>query len=73
MKPEATYLIWLDFTEYGMNDAELNQFLVEQAKVGLNNGGRFGTGGDGWMRINIGCPKSVLQEGLERLGKAFNK
>ncbi|HPE75390.1 MAG TPA: PatB family C-S lyase [Draconibacterium sp.] len=71
MKPEATYLIWLDFREYGMKNAELMKFTIEKAKVGLNDGGRFGTGGDGWLRINIGCPRSVLAEALERLGKAF--
>jgi cysteine-S-conjugate beta-lyase len=71
MKPEATYLIWLDFREYGMNDDELMQFTTEKAKVGLNNGGRFGTGGDGWLRLNIGCPRSVLAEGLNRLKSAF--
>jgi len=71
MKPEATYLIWLDFREYGMNDEELMKFTVEKAKVGLNNGGRFGTGGDGWLRLNIGCPRSVLGEGLRRLKSAF--
>jgi cystathionine beta-lyase len=71
MKPEATYLIWLDFRAYGMNDEELMKFTVEKAKVGLNNGARFGTGGDGWLRLNIGCPRSVLEEGLERLKSAF--
>lgn len=71
MKPEATYLVWLDFTAYGMNDDELTKFVVEQAKVGLNNGGKFGLGGDGWLRINIGCPRSTLQEALERLERAF--
>ena len=71
MKPEATYLIWLDFREYGMKNAELMKFTIENAKVGLNDGGRFGTGGDGWLRINIGCPRSVLAEALERLEKAF--
>lgn len=71
MKPEATYLIWLDFREYGMKNAELMKFTVENAKVGLNDGGRFGTGGDGWLRINIGCPRSVLVKALERLEKAF--
>jgi cystathionine beta-lyase len=71
MKPEATYLIWLDFRGYGMNDEELMKFTVNKAKVGLNNGGRFGTGGDGWMRLNIGCPRSVLEEGLNRLKIAF--
>jgi cystathionine beta-lyase len=71
MKPEATYLIWIDFNDYGMSDKELFRFVVEKAKVGLNNGDRFGYGGSGWLRLNIGCPRSVLQEGLERLAKAF--
>ncbi len=71
MQPEATYLVWLDFSQYGMNDKELNKFIIEKAGVGLNNGARFGTGGDGWMRLNIGCPRSVLKEGLEKLKAAF--
>lgn len=70
MRPEATFLVWLDFRKYGMKDAELQRFFTKKAKVGLNNGGRFGTGGDGWMRINMGCPASVLREGLERIGLA---
>ena len=73
MQPEATYLVWLDFRDYGMNDKELNRFIVEQAGVGLNNGARFGTGGEGWMRLNIGCPRSLLKEGLEKLKAAFDK
>ncbi len=71
MKPEATYLVWLDFTEYGMKNRELLNFASEKAKVGLNDGGMFGTGGDGWLRINIGCPRTVLQEALKRLEQAF--
>ena len=71
MKPEATYLIWLDFRDYGMKNNELMKFTIENAKVGLNDGGRFGLGGDGWLRINIGCPRSILEEALKRLGKAF--
>jgi cystathionine beta-lyase len=73
MKPEATYLVWLDFTAYGKNNEELMKFTIENAKVGLNDGGRFGTGGDGWLRINIGCPRSILEEALKRLEKAFVK
>ena len=46
-------------------------YIREKAKVGLNDGGKFGTGGEGWLRLNIGCPRSVLVEALERLGKAF--
>ncbi len=72
MNLEATYLVWLDFTAYEMNDDELSKFVIEKAKVGLNNGGKFGQGGDGWLRINIGCPRNILQEALERLEKAFN-
>ena len=71
MKPEATYLVWLDFTEYGMKNRELLNFASEKGKVGLNDGGKFGAGGDGWLRLNIGCPRSILEEALERLGKAF--
>ncbi len=71
MPLEATYLVWLDFSAYDMKDKELSEFIVNEAKVGLNNGARFGTGGDGWMRINIGCPRSILKEALKRLTKAF--
>lgn len=73
MKPDATYLVWLDFREYGMNSDDLLKFTVEKAKVGLNNGAIFGSGGEGYLRLNIGCPKSVLKEGLERLAEAFKE
>lgn len=71
MKPEGTYLVWLDFSAYNMKDKELSEFIVQKAGVGLNNGGRFGTGGNGWMRINIGCPRSILEEALLKLKNAF--
>lgn len=71
MRPEATFLVWLDFRAYGMKDKQLSRFIVSQARTGLNNGGRFGTGGEGFMRINIGCPRSVLEDGLQRLYNAF--
>lgn len=71
MKPEGTYLVWLDFTDYNMKNDELMKFTIEQAQLALNDGGRFGTGGDGWLRINIGCPRSILEQALNRLEKAF--
>jgi cystathionine beta-lyase len=71
MNLEATYLVWMDFTNYGMKNDDLMKFLLENAGVALNDGGRFGTGGDGWLRINIGCPRSMLQEALDKLEKAF--
>ncbi len=71
MNLEATYLVWMDFTDYGMKNDDLMKFLLKNAGVALNDGGRFGTGGDGWLRINVGCPRSVLQEALNKLEKAF--
>jgi len=72
MRPDATYLIWLDFSAFGLSDDELNSKLI-MAGVGLNRGVQFGKQGRGYMRINIGCPRSVLQEGLLRIEKAFQK
>jgi len=71
MKPEATYLVWMDFSAFGLDDDSLQKILVEKAGVGLNPGQRFGPGGEGWMRINIGCPRSVLKEALQRIADAF--
>lgn len=72
IRPEATYLIWIDFSGYGLTDDDLNKKLID-AGVGLNRGTQFGKQGSGFMRINIGCPQSILQEALERIEKAFKK
>lgn len=71
MRPEATYLIWIDFSAYGLNDDDLNKKLID-AGVGLNRGTQFGKQGSGFMRINIGCPRSILRAALERIEQAFN-
>jgi cystathionine beta-lyase len=74
--PEGTYLVWLDFRSLGMNETELSEFLIEKAKVGLDDGYLFGPSGAGFARINIACPKSTLEEGLKRIEKAvkdYNK
>jgi len=68
---EATYLLWLDFRGSGMKDDEIKRTLVEKAGVGLSPGNMFGLGGEGFQRMNIGCPRSVLQEAIERMAKAF--
>ncbi len=72
MRPEATYLIWLDFSALGLTDENINQKLIE-AGVGLNRGIQFGKQGSGYMRMNIGCPRSVLEEALFRIQKAFQE
>ena len=72
MRPEATYLIWLDFSLLGITDEMINQKLID-AGVGLNRGVQFGKQGTGYMRINIGCPRSVLEEAMFRIQKAFQE
>jgi cystathionine beta-lyase len=69
--PEGTYLGWLDFREHFTSSPELKQFLVQKAKVGLNDGLSFGKSGEGFARINFGCPKAMLQEGLQNIAAAF--
>ncbi|EIW17187.1 MULTISPECIES: MalY/PatB family protein [Pelosinus] len=70
-KPEGTYLVWLDFRAYFTNDKELQKFLVQTAKVGLNAGRNFGTQGEGFARINIATQRSVLLEALTRIENAL--
>ena len=73
IKPEGTYLVWLDFRKLGMNGRELSEFLIKKAKVGLDDGYLFGPSGEGFARINIACPRSVLKEGLSRIAKAVKE
>lgn len=68
--PQCTYLIWLDCRELGLSDAELQRFMVEKAGLGMNAGTSFGLGGEGFMRLNAACPRSVLQQAMTRLEKA---
>ncbi len=71
VEPQAMYLLWLDFSEYGLTQAELDRRVTEGAKLWLNGGTMFGEEGKGFQRINIACPKSVLISALERLEKEF--
>lgn len=66
-KPEGTYLLWLDFNDIGKTTNELDELLLNKGKVMLNNGEMFGPGGEGFFRLNIGCPRSVLEDGLKRI------
>lgn len=71
--PEATYLLWLDFRKWGLSPSKLKNALIEIGKVGLNDGVSFGVEGAGFQRINIGSPKAIIQEGLERILKVRNE
>ena len=70
-KPEATYLLWLDFSSLELNNKELNQFLIKKANLGLNQGSVFGNGGEGFMRMNIACPRATVIKAMEQLEAAF--
>jgi cystathionine beta-lyase len=70
MQPEATYLVWLDLRAYNLSEKALEKILIEGG-IALNHGSKFGTGGEGYFRLNFGCPRSVLEEGLIRLEKAL--
>ena len=69
--PQAMYLLWLDFSAYGLAQAELDRRMTRRAGLWLNSGTMFGPGGEGFQRINVACPRSTVAEALERLGKEF--
>lgn len=64
---EGTYLMWLDCCDLKLSQKELVDLFVNKAGLGLNDGTVFGSGGKGFMRLNIGCPRSILKEALEKL------
>jgi cystathionine beta-lyase len=70
IRPESTFLVWLDCREMGLNDKDLNEFFLHKAKVGLNPGAMFGQGGEGYMRMNIACPRATLLQGLDQIKAA---
>jgi cystathionine beta-lyase len=70
-KPEGTYLLWVDFSELGLSDEELANVLIEKGKVALNQGTSFGLGGNGFQRINLACPRSMVEEALVRIEKSI--
>lgn len=71
MKPEGTYLVWLDFSDYQLSDKQLENNLLRKGKVVMNTGISFGPSGSQHMRLNIACPRATLLEGLERIRLSF--
>ncbi|MDP4090760.1 MAG: aminotransferase class I/II-fold pyridoxal phosphate-dependent enzyme, partial [Bacillota bacterium] len=70
--PQGTYLVWLDCSALKMNCEELNRFFLDNARVQINEGSMFGRNGEGFVRINIACPRALLEEGLNRIKEAVN-
>lgn len=73
IRPEATYMAWLDCSGLGLDDKELNKFFITKAGLGLSPGVQFGLGGKGFMRINLACPRSILEKALQRLSEAVRQ
>jgi len=70
--PDATYLMWLDCRELGLNGQELHDFMIRKAKLGLNDGYAFSRSLSGYMRLNAACPRSVLEQAMRQLEAAVN-
>ena len=72
MIPQASFLIWLDCTGLEMSSHQLQDFMVKEARLGLNKGTTFGPGGEQHLRLNIGCSREVLKQAMEQLKSAIN-
>ena len=71
--PQASFLVWLDCRELQLDQEELVRLFQDKAGLALNDGSIFGPGGEGHMRLNIGCPRSVLDKAMKALKKAIDK
>lgn len=70
IRPEGTYLAWLDVRAWGMSPTAIKKWMYQEAKVALNEGSTFGRQGAGFLRINLACPRVTLAEGLSRIVRA---
>lgn len=73
IRPQASFLVFLDARALGLPHDELVRFFIREAKVGMNDGVTFGEGGSGFMRMNLGCPRSVLKKALGQIKSAYDK
>lgn len=71
-RPQASFLLWLDCRGLNMSQPELVDLFVKKARLALNDGTMFGKEGEGFMRMNIGSPRSVILDALSRLAEAVN-
>jgi len=72
IQSEGTYLLWIDCSELNMSPRDLKKFMIEEARVGLNAGIDYGEEGELFMRMNIACPRSTVEEGVQRIIDAVN-
>jgi len=73
IKPEGTYLAWLDFRDLNYSQRALKHFLVHEAGIGMSDGILFGPEGEGFQRMNLACPRSLIIRGMEQLKQALDR
>ena len=70
-KPDATYLMWIDYRGTGLSEKEIMHLLLTKGKVAVDPGTKYGEAGNGFLRINVACPPSLLEDGIARFIKAL--
>lgn len=73
IRPEGTYLIWVDMRDLGMDDLELREFMLKEVGVATDFGYVFGSGGEGFQRFNLGCPRIYVEKALDSLESAVKR
>lgn len=73
LRPQASYLVWLDCTRLNLSQPRLLHLFIKRAHLALNDGAMFGEEGEGFMRLNVGCPRSTLKEAMKRLAEAIKE
>lgn len=73
IRPDGTYLIWLDCRQLNMNGKQLIDFMVNEAGVAMSSGTYFGKNGEGYMRMNVACPRTIVDKALWQIGQAVKR
>jgi cystathionine beta-lyase len=72
IKPQASFLVWIDFSALGLDHDALVDFMVNRAHLAMNDGAMFGSQGEQFMRMNVGLPRATLLRALEQLSEAIS-
>ena len=72
MRPDASFLVWLDARPIDDRVGDVQDFFLKKAKVNMYSGRVYGPGGEGFIRLNIGCARPLLQDALKRMAEALS-
>lgn len=73
LRPQASFLIWLDCRRLGLDHSQLNDLFINKAHLALNDGEMFGPGGEGYMRLNVGCSRKLVAQAMLQLRDAVKR